>query len=236
MIYKEKKSITNYRERSIPNYEVESLMLYKFSQLESENVFRIMSILGDYMLLDTYMLQQIYFQRYNEKLSIKYLKLGVYEKILAEFKFCHKTEREKKIYFYAPQSSALSYLKKEGHKYKRLPQSSAAQKSRVVTTNQYFLDHGYVPDLSFPLPMDRQINFFYALNSKKQRIVCYFEDLTSPLSIAEYFLSYKKGESVLKNITFEAIDNEMIDFGSYTRATHPELSSLYSDLPNLPDM
>lgn len=227
------KGITNYRERSIPNYEVESLMLYKFSQLESENVFRIMSILGAYMLLDTYMMQKIYLQRYGEKLSIKYLKLGVYEKILAEYKFGHKTEHEKEIYYYAPQTSALSYLKKEGHKYKRLPHTSAAQKSRVVTSNQYLLNHGYVPDLSFPLPMDKQFTFSYSMNAQKQRIVCYFTDLTSPLSIAEYFLSFKKGESVLKNITFEAIDTEMIDFGPYTRATHPELSSSYSDLPDL---
>lgn len=226
MGYKEKK--TSYRERSIPNYEVESLMLYKFSQLESENVFRIISILGDYMLLDTYMFQKIYLERYNEKLSIKYLKLGVYEKILAEYKFGHKTEHEKEIYFYAPQSSALTYLKKEGHKYKRLPHTSAVQKSQVVTTNQYFLDRGYVPDLSFPLPMDKQFNFSYAMNAHKQRVVCYFADLTSPSSISEYFLSFKKGESVLKGLTFEEIDTEMIDFGVYTRATHPRLASLSS--------
>jgi len=227
------KGITNYRERSIPNYEIESLMLYKLSQLESENVFRIMSILGDYMLLDTYMILKIYFQRYNEKLSIKYLKLGVCEKIFVEYKFGHKTEHEKEIYFYAPQSSALSYLKKQGHKYKQLQQTSAAQKSQVVTANQYFLDRGYVPDMSFPLPMDRQLNFSYAMNAQKQRIVCYFADLTSPLSITEFFLSFKKGESVLKDISFEAIDTEMIEFGIYTRATHPELASPSSSGLNL---
>jgi hypothetical protein len=225
MGYKEK-DIPNYKQRSIANYEVESLLLYKFSQLEFENVYRVISTLGDYMILDTNMLKQIHFQRYNENLSIKYLKTAVHEKLIAEFKFGHKTEFEKEIYFYTPQGSALSALKKEGCKYNRLPLATfAAGKSRVVTANQYFLNHSYVPNLAFPLPMDKNLNFFYATNAQKQRIVCYFSDFTSPSCITEYFLSFKKGESVLKNITFEVIDLEMIDFGIYTRATHPNLAA-----------
>lgn len=212
-------------ERTIPYYEVDTLILEELTQIQIKHIGRILEILGRYMLLSTEMLFEIYWRTYKEKLGLSFLKKAVREKLLIEYKYDLGQPSERDIYFYALKTSAYHTLNRAALPYLRIPYLSAhEEKSRIITANQYMLDHSYVPDLKFPVPLSRTLTLFYAVNLDKldkRKIVLYFSNLVSQVAIERSFGKFDIKEESLDNIAFEKITNQIIDFGQYTKATHP---------------
>lgn len=210
-------------ERTIPWFEVDALILEELNQTQVKHIGRILEIIGRYMLLRTDMLFNIYFRIYGEKLGLSFLKKAVREKLVIEYKFDLGRATEQDVYFYALKAGGYHALERASLPYLKIPYfSSYEEKSRIITANQYFIEHNYVPNLNFPVPLSRTLMFFYALNHDKQKIVCYFPDIVSQAAIQRFFTRFETKEGALDNIVFDKIEAELIPFGSYTRATHPK--------------
>jgi len=210
-------------ERTIPWYEVDTLILEELTQIQIKHIGRILEILGRYMLLSTEMLFEIYWRTYKEKLGLSFLKKAAREKLVIEYKFDLGQPTEREVYFYALKTSAYHALDRAALPYLKVPYfSSYEEKSRIITANQYMIDHSYVPDLKFPVPLSQTLKFFYVVNPVKQKIVGYFPNLVSQVAIERFFTKFETKEGTLDNISFEKITTEFIPFGSYTKATHPK--------------
>jgi len=211
-------------DRTIPGYVVDVLILEEMTQIQIKYIRGILAILGRYMLLTTEMLYELYKRNYGEPLRLQFLKKAVHDKLVVEYKYDlgHKSECE--IYFYALKTNAgFHALERDNLPYVRIPYLSAyEEKSRIITANQYFIECGYVPDLKFPIPLSKTLKFFYALNSKEQRIVTYLPTLASQAAVERYFAKFDIKEESFDNISFEKITTELIPFGLYTKATHPK--------------
>lgn len=210
-------------ERTIPWFEVDALILEELNQNQIKHIGRILEIIGRYMLLSTDMLFEVYRRIYNEKLGLSFLKKAVREKLIIEYKYDLGQSTEQDDYFYALKAGGYHALERASLPYVKIPYfSSYEEKSRIITANQYFIDHSYIPNLNFPVPLSRTLTFFYALNRDKQKVVCYFPKLVTQPAIQRFFTRFETKEGSLDNITFEKIEAELIPFGSYTRATHPK--------------
>lgn len=209
-------------ERTMPHYEVDVLILEELTQIQVKHIGRILELLGKYMILSTEMLFDLYLENFKEKLGLSFLKKAVRDKLLIEYKFDLGQASERDVYYYALKPSTYHALERAALPYLKIPYLSAYdEKSRIITANQYFQNKGYVPDLKFPVPLSRTLKFFYSYNSEKQKIVCYFPNLTTQGAIERFFLKFKLKEGSLDNIIFEKITVDMIQFGNYTKATHP---------------
>lgn len=198
--------------RIINQTELDVIFYEELTQQQVSHVFKIITILAQYVLLDTNMLVRIYREQYKDNMGLSYLKRAVKEKLIIEYQEDYEESSEQKLYYYALKSSTLIYLQQNRIPYLRMPFCAGhEEKSRLLTYNSYAMQRDML--LNLQQPLDIFLRYFITV----QNVICYFPNCISKSEI-QVELQNRKLEI---DYRYESVSIPLLRVGKHTRARHP---------------
>lgn len=206
--------------RTYPKFDLDTMFLEIYNQSEKKVIGRILQILGDYMLLETSMLYEVYQRRYGEKAELTKLKKAVRDFLVVQYKYNYGTEKEKPIFFYSLKRNGGDYILKSGnYDFKILPYFWTAQEhSNLLTFNSYFIQNEIENK-------ELRLSALIAKGIYLTETTAYFLiDMITQEMVYSELTKYenKDGEPLSSLVEYISVETEPIDFGEFTSATEPK--------------
>lgn len=211
--------------RSIPRFDLDTMFLEIYTQREKLVISRILILLGDYMVLETSMLYELYFKLFSEKLNIKILKKAAQDLLIVEYKYNLYQKDEKPLFFYTLKKNGGDYLLKEaGYEVIQLPFFWANyEKSIVLTFNKYFIENGIKEKINKDFLKYIKVGLFL---SKSKENAYFLTQITTKQELVELLsvfdvLDNKNSISLSDYVNYVPIKTSLIDFGELTSGVAP---------------
>lgn len=212
--------------RTIGKYDLDVLFQEVYNQTEKKIIGRILMILGDYLLLETSQLFEVYKRRFSEDLKLTYIKKAVKDLLINEFQYNLSEETEKNVFFYALKKNGGEYiLVAGGYKFVTMPYFWATkEKSIILTFNKYLIENNYDEKVSEMFVFLLNKGIFIDNSLENVYFISKIIEEEEVETIVDNYMEQIKPQPILPpNII--SISAELEDFGKLTSASDPRVVS-----------
>lgn len=129
------------RDRSISNFEIETLFRDVLNQSQIEGISNFIKLLGLYVVLNRKQLKVLSEQHFGKQIGLSYIQKAVDYNLVSEM----QVESDFEEFYFQLKLGGFTFLNTIGFPHRKLKLDSAVkEKSKILSINDYLIEKGYL--------------------------------------------------------------------------------------------